>query len=182
MRAVKDSQTVTAAGAILVIDVNRDIRLALADILSFFLGIPVYSAANGHEGVQVLQQQSIGLILLDMNMPVMNGEQTYEKLQQIAPQVKVIISSSLSQAEVNQRLGNQESPTFLQKPYDPGDLIALVQAELASLEAADQAIPANGRSPNGKNGNGHSRRDAEKLHSQPAVEREARQQSAAPRG
>jgi DNA-binding NarL/FixJ family response regulator len=47
-----------------------------------------------------------------MNMPVMNGEQTYRKLQQIAPQVKVIISSSLSQAEVNQRLGNQEPPAF----------------------------------------------------------------------
>jgi CheY-like chemotaxis protein len=145
--------------------------------------MPVYSAANGHEGVQVLQQQqSIGLILLDMNMLVMNGEQTYKKLQQIAPQVKVIISSSLSQAEVNQHLGNQESPAFLQKPYDPGDLINLVQAELASLEAVDKIIPANGRSPNGKSGNGHSRRDAEKLYSQPAVEREAQQQSAAPRG
>lgn len=181
MSTVKDSQTITAAGAILVIDDNRDIRLALVGILSFFLGIPVYSAANGHEGVQVFQQQrqNIGLILLDMNMPVMNGEQTYEKFQQIAPQVKVIISSSLSQAEVNQRLGNQEPPAFLQKPYDPYDLITLVQAELASLEAAAKVTPANGRSPNGKNGNGHSHRDAEKLFGQLVVEHEAKQQSAA---
>jgi CheY-like chemotaxis protein len=144
--------------------------------------MPVYSAANGHEGVQLFQrqQQSIDLILLDMNMPVMNGEQTYRKLQQIAPQVKVIISSSLSQAEFKQRLGNQETPAFLQKPYDPGDLINLVQAELASLEAVDKAIPANGRSPNGKNGNGHSRRGAEKLYRRPAVERGARPTTAAP--
>jgi CheY-like chemotaxis protein len=181
MSAVKDSQIVTAAGAILVIDDNRDIRLALADILSLFLGMPVHTAANGHEGVQVFQQQqSIGLILLDMNMPVMNGEQTYEKLQQIAPEVRVIISSSLSQAEVNQRLGNQASPAFLQKPYDPDDLISLVQAELASLEAVDKVTPANGRSPNGKNSHGHSHRDAEKLYSQPAVEREAQPTAAAP--
>jgi DNA-binding NtrC family response regulator len=171
-----------AAGAILVIDDNRDMRRVLIDIISFFLGIPVYTAANGHEGVQLFQRQrqSIGLILLDMNMPVMNGEQTYQKLQQIAPQVKVIISSRLSRAEVNQRLGNQEPLPFLQMPCDSRDLITLVQAELASLEAAGKAIPANGRSPNGKNGNGHSRWGAEKLYSQLAAGREAQQQSAAP--
>ncbi|MBE2198891.1 MAG: response regulator [Anaerolinea sp.] len=58
----------------------------------------VYTAANGHLGVQLFQQEwpSIRLILLDINMPVMNGEQTYKKLQQIAPDVKVIVSSSLS--------------------------------------------------------------------------------------
>jgi CheY-like chemotaxis protein len=42
-----------AAGAILVIDDNRDMRRVLIDIISFFLGIPVYTAANGHEGVQL---------------------------------------------------------------------------------------------------------------------------------
>lgn len=124
-----------AVGAILVIDDDIVIREALMDILVFLTKLPVYTAANGHEGVQIFQQQPqrISLVLLDMNMPVMNGEQTYEKLQQIAPQVKVIVSSSLSQAEVRLRFGERELPTFLQKPYDIDTLFHVVQTELTMI-------------------------------------------------
>lgn len=124
-----------AVGAILVIDDDIAIREALMDILVFLTKLPVYTAANGHEGVQIFQQQPqrISLVLLDMNMPVMNGEQTYEKLQQIAPQVKVIVSSSLSQAEARLRFGERELPTFLQKPYDIDTLFHVVQTELTMV-------------------------------------------------
>jgi DNA-binding NarL/FixJ family response regulator len=46
-----------------------------------------------------------------MNMPVMNGEQTYKKLQQIAPDVKVIVSLSLSRDEARVR--------YWHKPVQP---------------------------------------------------------------
>lgn len=135
MKAAAHTQTSLAVGAILVIDDNIIIREALTEILVFLTGMPVYTAANGHEGVQIFQQQrqGISLVLLDMNMPVMNGEQTCEKLQQIAPQVKVIVSSSLSQAEVRLRFGERELPTFLQKPYDINTLFNVVQTELTMV-------------------------------------------------
>ena len=86
----------TSNGAILVIDDDSAIREALTEILGFLTEAPVYGAANGYEGLQIVQQETleITLIFLDMNMPVMNGEETYDRLQQIAPDVKVIISSS----------------------------------------------------------------------------------------
>jgi DNA-binding NarL/FixJ family response regulator len=55
----------------------------------------------------------------------------YEKLQQIAPEVKVIVSSSLSQAEAKHRFSQRELPTYLQKPYDVSTLLHIVQTELA---------------------------------------------------
>jgi DNA-binding NtrC family response regulator len=64
-------------------------------------------------------------------MPEMNGQQTYERLQQIAPQVKVIISSSLSLVEARLFLGERELTTFLQKPYDVDTLLNVLQAGLA---------------------------------------------------
>ena len=135
IKAASHSQTPLVAGAILVIDDDMAIREALTDILSLLPEIPVYTAANGHEGLQIFQQQrqSITLILLDLNMPVMNGEQTYEKLQQIAPQVKVIVSSSLSPAEARLRFGEREMPTFLQKPYNIDTLFNVVQTELTMV-------------------------------------------------
>lgn len=119
--------------AILIIDDNSAIRETLADIISLLPRMVIYTAANGNEGLQIFQQQMIALVILDLNMPVMNGQQTYERLRQIAPQVKVIISSGLSLAEARLFLGEQELPTFLQKPYDADTLLNILQAELAKL-------------------------------------------------
>jgi len=125
--------TKTTQGAILVIDDNFAIREALTDILTFLPEMTVYTAADGQEGLQIFQQQQqhIALVLLDMNMQVMNGEQTYAILQEIEPEVKVIVSSSLSQAEARLRFRERELPTYLQKPYDLSTLLNVVQTELA---------------------------------------------------
>jgi DNA-binding NtrC family response regulator len=125
------STTELPQGAILIIDDDSAIREALTDILSLFLKITIFAAASGDEGLQIFQQQSIALVILDMNMPGMNGEQTYEHLQQIAPQLKVIVSSSLSLAEARLRFGQREVTTFLQKPYDVDTLLNAVQAKFA---------------------------------------------------
>lgn len=118
-------------GAILIIGDDSAIREALTDILSLFLKITIFTAASGDEGLQIFQQQSIALVILDMNMSGMNGEQTYEHLQQMAPQLKVIVSSSLSLAEARFRFGQREVTTFLQKPYDVDTLLNAVQAKFA---------------------------------------------------
>jgi CheY-like chemotaxis protein len=133
MRPVNDWQT--AAPAILVIDDNAFLRQGLADALTLFLGMLVYTAANGYEGVQIYQQQrqKVALVMMDMNMPVMNGEQTYKTLRQIEPRIRVIVSTSLSQTEVQRRLGARETPTFLQKPYYMKNLLAVVQTELTMV-------------------------------------------------
>lgn len=127
------SPTTLVPGAILVIDDNAAIREALAEILALVTEVAVYAAANGHEGLQLLQErQDVALVLLDMNMPVMNGEETYQNLQQFAPDVKVIVSTSLSPAEVQSRLGEQELPAYLQKPYDVTTLLDVVQSVATS--------------------------------------------------
>ncbi|MBK8986630.1 MAG: hypothetical protein IPM39_11205 [Chloroflexi bacterium] len=49
---------------------------SLTDVFTYHLDVPVYTAVNGYEGLQIYRQQwqSVALVLLDMNMPVMNGE------------------------------------------------------------------------------------------------------------
>lgn len=128
-KVAEQTEAIPIAGAVLVIDDDDAIRTALADILDLLTEQAVYTAANGHEGLQILQQrQNIALILLDMNMPVMNGEETYERVQQIAPEASVIISSSLNPTEVRSRFGKREMPPFLQKPYDVTGLLNVMQS------------------------------------------------------
>lgn len=115
--------------AILIIDDDAAVREALSDILSVFLEVIIFTAANGREGLQIFQEkrQHIILIILDIEMPVMNGPQTYEQLQQFVPQVNVLVSSSFSLEEARSRFGEGKLPTFLQKPYGVETLLTFVQ-------------------------------------------------------
>ena len=128
-------QATLLVGAILVIDDDWGIREALTDLLGEITNRLVYTARNGREGVELMRQKHhlICLILLDMNMPLMNGEQTYAKLQEIAPKTKVIVSTSLSQTEVFQRFAPHPSPPILHKPYHVDVLSTMVRLALGMM-------------------------------------------------
>ena len=176
MRSNKEFSSVNEP-AILIIDDNFAIREALTDILNLFLKMPIITAIDGQQGLQVIQQQSIALVILDLNMPGMNGQQTYENLLQVAPQVKVIISSSVSLIEARSRFGERKLPAFLQKPYDMDTLLNVVQAELASVQVDSTFDQFLSLPQNGKNGAIDKRTKAERNRS--IVEHEASQQSTA---
>lgn len=117
--------------AILVIDDEELIREAVCDIFEL-AGIPAYAAADGPEGIGLLQQfyQKINIVLLDMRMPAMSGEETYRRLHEIKPDIKVIFSSGYSEdmATTLLRLSQRSNQIyFLQKPYEIETLIDLVQ-------------------------------------------------------
>jgi DNA-binding NarL/FixJ family response regulator len=120
----------------------------------------------------------IAQVILDLNIPGMNGEQTYENLRQIAPQVKVIISSSLSLTEARSRFGERELPTFLQKPYDVDTLLNVIQAEFASVQAGRKLDKFGSLPQSEKDGVSDKRAKAELNRS--TVEHEASQQRTAP--
>lgn len=115
--------------AVLIIDDDSAVREVLSDILSVFLKVIIFTAANGHEGLQIFQEQQhhIILIILDIEMPVMNGPQTYSQLQLIAPHIHVVVSSGLSLEDANARFREEKRPIFLQKPYDIKALLSVLQ-------------------------------------------------------
>jgi YesN/AraC family two-component response regulator len=94
----------------------------------------VLTAANGREGIILFQQHqaNIGLVLLDMQMPVMSGEETFSVLRELQADVKVILSSGYSEIEALRRFNGRSINSFLQKPYDLDTLVTKVQAVLSS--------------------------------------------------
>ena len=52
----------------------------------------------------------------------MDGEQTFRKLRQLDPEVKVIMSSGYSESEVTQKFAGKGLVGFIQKPYNMSDL------------------------------------------------------------
>jgi PAS domain S-box-containing protein len=81
-------------------------------------GYTVLSATGGENAVAIFKQNcdDIDLVLLDVVMPYMNGEEVYQELARIQPGVKVIAVSGFSPKSA-ERLLRAEGVSFLAKPY-----------------------------------------------------------------
>jgi CheY-like chemotaxis protein len=92
-------------------------------------GYRVVTAANGREGVDRFAQADppFDLVLLDMTMPVMSGEEALRRLREIAPDVPVIGSSGYDEKEAVRRFGDGLAG-FLQKPYSTQRLARIIAA------------------------------------------------------
>jgi CheY-like chemotaxis protein len=109
---------------ILVVDDDEHICEILRAIL-LEEGHEIQSAANGALALTLLQQTHFNLILLDMNMPTMNGWQfleAYGYLPQPRPPV-VVCTANEAGSRDGQQLG---AVGWLLKPFDIGDLLFLV--------------------------------------------------------
>ena len=119
------------SGIVLVIDDEVAVREAASDILQLS-GIEVITAADGQTGVRRYQekQSDIKLVLLDLSMPGLSGEDTFSKLREIRSDLPILLSSGYSETEVNRRFAHMHVVDFLQKPYDANMLVEKIQAYL----------------------------------------------------
>lgn len=117
-----------ASHGVLVIDDDEAVRSAIVGMLKPE-SLTVFTAAGGRQGVALYQQHQadIGLIILDIVMPEMDGEETYYLLRQINPLVPIILSSGYDEKEAAKRLVDHLVTGFLQKPYRALTLIKMVE-------------------------------------------------------
>jgi PAS domain S-box-containing protein len=115
-------------GTILVADDEAVVRKIARATLEGY-GYRVLFASNGKEVLEVLRSaaEPISLVILDLTMPVMSGE---EALRQVQSSLPVILSSGYSEDEVMRRLGGAKTRGFLQKPYTSAQLREKVDAVL----------------------------------------------------
>jgi two-component system chemotaxis response regulator CheY len=93
--------------------VERTLRQAGLAIAS------VFEAADGVEGLEVLRQHSVGLILSDINMPNMDGLEFLRQLRQqaLAPDVPVVIITTESSEEYVREAIAAGAQAYIRKPF-----------------------------------------------------------------
>lgn len=116
---------------VLVIDDEEAVREAVTDILDLE-SLPVLTASDGETGVALFAQRhaEISLVILDLSMPGLSGQETLSQLKEIDSEVQVLLSSGYTKEEVTGLLNNLSVAGFLQKPYNALRLIGIVQAHL----------------------------------------------------
>jgi two-component system cell cycle sensor histidine kinase/response regulator CckA len=118
-------------GTILVVDDEQSVRQVSGVMLEAF-GFSVISATDGEHAMAAYHQsrESIRAVLLDMSMPVMNGDETFVALKRVNPEVKIVLCSGYTERDATARFPGRGLAGFLQKPFAADDLIALMRRVL----------------------------------------------------
>jgi CheY-like chemotaxis protein len=109
--------------SVVVVDDDPDVRATVQEMLEL-QGYPVLTVGNGHEALKLLSQKGApGLILLDMRMPVMTGQQLLGLLQrhQALREIPVVVVSATPERAP---VGAQ---ACLVKPFQANELLDVVR-------------------------------------------------------
>jgi PAS domain S-box-containing protein len=123
---------------VLVVDDEAVVQKLACSTLERY-GYRVLIASNGKEAINVLTSNEgpIDLVLLDMTMPVMGGEETLANIRLLEGRVKVIASSGYNEIEALRRFG-EGIDGFLQKPYRAAQLMEKVKVTLLAAPQGGQ--------------------------------------------
>ncbi len=118
-------------GTVLVVDDEETMRSTVARMMRI-IGLDPVLVADGREAVEVFraQPERFALVLLDLTMPHMDGEQTFTELRRLRPDVRVVLMSGFNAQEALLRFPGKGLASFLQKPFTIAALSATMKEVL----------------------------------------------------
>jgi CheY-like chemotaxis protein len=124
---------------VLIVD-DDDIVLSVVESMVQMLGFPVMTACDGIEAIAIFREHAddIGCVVLDIQMPRMNGIMTFQQLREIRENIQVIIASGyLGEANLDQ-LGPLQPAGYLQKPVFFQAFSELLKKCLQDVDLSDR--------------------------------------------
>jgi CheY-like chemotaxis protein len=131
-KGVEIHRELRGSGTILVVDDEQMVRTTAKTALERY-GYSVLVADDGQSGIDIFREHAeIVLVLLDMMMPTMSGQETFRQILMIRPTTKVIISSGYNEVEAIRRFTTKGIGGFIQKPYTASQLARTVKRVIES--------------------------------------------------
>ena len=139
-----DQQCVQLNHRVLVVD-DGDTNRKLIRLVLSRAGAEVVEAENGRQAVDMASVEQFNLILMDMQMPVMDGYSATAELRRREVGCPVIALTAHAMKGDDQKCLDAGCTGYLAKPFDPGDLVATVAAALGcDGEASAPPAPETG--------------------------------------
>jgi PAS domain S-box-containing protein len=129
---VPDAAVGPDGATVLVVDDEAVVRRVGVTVLRQY-GYEVLEAADGAAAVELYAREGhrIDLVVLDLTMPVMSGQDAFREIRTLDPQARVLFVSGYA----SEQLGEEEiraTAGFLKKPYRPQELVQMVRDALES--------------------------------------------------
>jgi two-component system cell cycle sensor histidine kinase/response regulator CckA len=126
-----------AKGVVLFVDDEETVRKVARSALEM-RGYRVILACDGKEAVETFRElsDSISLVILDLTMPVMGGEEALRHMRSIRADASVMLSSGYTEADTMRRFSSDGIAGFIQKPYTSARLREKVDSALQNKASA----------------------------------------------
>ncbi len=100
----------------LIVDDEESLREIISEVLSL-LNIECYMAENGNQAIDIAKKNAddIGLVFIDLNMPVLSGEETYHKIKPYLNNCPIIFMSGYADSGLQESV--KENTHFIKKPF-----------------------------------------------------------------
>jgi CheY-like chemotaxis protein len=130
----------SASVSILLVDDEQIVRRSVARLLRQ-AGFAVTEAADGAEAIALYSRRAHDLVVLDLDMPGLDGEQTQARLMVLDPHARIVFASGHADPKREASVRARGALAFLQKPFGLETLIGLVNEVLATELAGDYDEP-----------------------------------------
>jgi DNA-binding NtrC family response regulator len=110
---------------ILIVDDERNIRLTLTQVLES-LEFQIESVENGQDALAKLADQQLGLMILDVRMPGMDGMEILRRTRQTRPDIKIIMMTAYGTVDSAVEAIKLGAVDFINKPFTPDQIRSLV--------------------------------------------------------
>ena len=142
LRESEESPPWCGSGTILLVDDEYSVRDICKRILER-VGFTVLTARDGREAVETFKEHvdEIACVLLDLTMPLMDGEEAFHALRAIRRDARIILSSGYTEQEAVERLSGQGLAGFIHKPYRLKLLTDVLSAVLDPKPDEEQHTP-----------------------------------------
>jgi CheY-like chemotaxis protein len=135
LKPKKVAEIPLAKPQILVVD-DEEMSLILVKQLLITAGYRVTTAQSGFECLDLFRRRPLAyqLVLLDLTMPFIDGEETFHRLREIRPDIPVMLCTGFIQNDRLERLMTAGLSGFLRKPFAPDEIASQVKAIMESVK------------------------------------------------
>jgi len=125
---------------LLVVDDHAIVRSGIRRLLSERTDIDVLEAVSGEEALRAVQEQSLDLIVLDLNLPGLGGLELLRRLTRAAPKVPILVFSQHAEAIYATKALEAGARGFVSKNAMPEEFLEAVDAILAGGTAIEKSV------------------------------------------
>jgi CheY-like chemotaxis protein len=145
VKSKKGTDPTKANECILLVD-DEQMALTLVERTLAEAGYRVITAQSGFECLDIFRQRPYGfhLVLLDLTMPFMDGEETFRRLREIRTDVPVVLCTGFIHQERLERLMTAGLTGFLRKPLPPDEIVSLIRSMLQTIRYSGANVNTRG--------------------------------------
>ena len=126
-----------ASRRVLIVDDEAEIRKTLTDIISgmrYPEALEIEGVPDGQQGLDAVVRQRPDLVLLDLQMPRMDGLALLKQIREVEPRLPVIVISATQENKMSSEALRNGAVAYLPKPFDPRHVEMLVTTFLDSTK------------------------------------------------